>query len=74
MLAQRTSFAPAARSSAAQFSWPNRAAMEFIPEDIANNETIYPPQDVMDKLQIFEDLGRDLQLYNSEWVRVKTAQ
>ncbi len=52
----------------------NRAVMEFIPEDIANNETIYPPQDVMDKLQIFEDLGRDLQLYNSEWVRVKTAQ
>ncbi|SFC85919.1 ABC transporter substrate-binding protein [Tropicimonas isoalkanivorans] len=53
---------------------PNVAAQEMIPDEIASNETIYPAQDVMDKLQIFEDLGRDLQLYNSEWTRIKTAQ
>ena len=53
---------------------PNIPALKLIPEDIANNKSIYPPQDVMDKLQIFVDLGRDLQLYNREWTRVKTAQ
>ena len=53
---------------------PNLPALKLIPADIANNKSIYPPQDVMDKLQIFVDLGRDLQLYNSEWTRVKTAQ
>ncbi|WP_109468650.1 ABC transporter substrate-binding protein [Albibacillus kandeliae] len=53
---------------------PNVPAQKLIPEEIASNGTIYPPQDVMDKLQIFEDLGRDLQLYNSEWTRIKTAQ
>lgn len=53
---------------------PNVPAQELIPEEIASNATIYPPQEVMDKLQIFEDLGRDLQLYNSEWTRIKTAQ
>lgn len=53
---------------------PNVPALKLIPEDIANNTSIYPPQEVMDKLEIFVDLGRDLQLYNSEWIRVKTAQ
>lgn len=53
---------------------PNVPALELIPEDIANNESIYPPQSVMDKLQIFVDLGPDLQLYNREWTRIKTAQ
>lgn len=53
---------------------PNIPALKLIPERIANNTSIYPPQEVMDKLQIFGDIGRDLQLYNSEWTRVKTAQ
>lgn len=53
---------------------PNIPARELIPADISANPNIYPPQEVVDKLQIFVDLGRDLQLYNSEWTRVKTAQ
>lgn len=53
---------------------PNIPAQDLIPAEIANNKTIYPDQSVIDKLQIFEDLGRDLQLYNSEWTRIKTAQ
>lgn len=53
---------------------PNIPARELIPADISGNPNIYPPQEVLDKLQIFVDLGRDLQLYNSEWTRVKTAQ
>ena len=51
----------------------NMPARELIPDDIASNKSIYPPQEVMEKLQIFVDLGRDLQLYNSEWTRIKTA-
>ncbi|MEC9265012.1 ABC transporter substrate-binding protein [Pacificispira sp.] len=53
---------------------PNVPAQELIPAEIADNETIYPPKDVLAKLQIFKDLGRDLQLYNREWTRIKTAQ
>lgn len=53
---------------------PNVPALELIPEAIRGNESIYPPQEVMDKLEIFEDLGQDLKLYNREWTRVKTAQ
>ena len=53
---------------------PNVPARSLIPEAIASNPTIYPPQDVLDKLQIFEDLGRDLQFYDREWTRIKTTQ
>lgn len=53
---------------------PNVPAQALIPAEIAGNATIYPDAEVMEKLQIFEDLGRDLQLYNSEWTRIKTAQ
>lgn len=53
---------------------PNIPAQALIPNEIVENPSIYPPQDVLDKLQIFEDLGRDLALYNSEWTRIKTAQ
>lgn len=53
---------------------PNVPAQAKIPAEILANETIYPPQEMLSKLQIFEDLGRDLQLYNREWTRIKTAQ
>ncbi len=53
---------------------PNIPAQDLIPEEIASNPSIYPPPDVLAKLQIFEDLGRDLQLYDREWTKIKTAQ
>jgi spermidine/putrescine transport system substrate-binding protein len=31
-----------------------------------------PPPEVMAKLQIFEDLGEDLKLYDRSWTRIRT--
>lgn len=53
---------------------PNIPAQEFIPEAISSNVSIYPPADVLAKLQIFVDVGQDLKLYNREWTAIKTAQ
>lgn len=53
---------------------PNIPAQKLIPEAISNNASIYPPADVLAKLQIFVDLGQDLKLYNREWTSIKTAQ
>ncbi|KPB00042.1 ABC transporter substrate-binding protein [Ahrensia marina] len=53
---------------------PNIPAQALIPSEIADNPSIYPPADVLSKLQIFEDLGQDLKLYNREWTAIKTAQ
>ena len=52
---------------------PNIPALEFIPEEIAGNETMYPPEEVMERLQIFHDLGPDIRLYAREWRRLKTS-
>ena len=52
---------------------PNIPALEFIPEEIADNETMYPPQEVMERLQIFHDLAGDIRLYAREWRRLKTS-
>lgn len=51
----------------------NIPAIKLIPQEIANNQTMYPPKEVMDRLQIFHDLGSDIRLYAREWRRVKSA-
>jgi spermidine/putrescine transport system substrate-binding protein len=53
---------------------PNIPAQALIPPELAQNRNIYPSPEVAAKLQIFEDLGRDLALYDREWTRIKTAQ
>ncbi|MBL4600908.1 MAG: spermidine/putrescine ABC transporter substrate-binding protein [Rhizobiaceae bacterium] len=53
---------------------PNIPAQKLIPKSISGNESIYPPADILSKLQIFVDLGQDLKLYNREWTSIKTAQ
>ncbi len=53
---------------------PNIPAQALIPSEIANNQTIYPDDDVLGQLQIFVDLGQDLRLYNREWTSIRTSQ
>lgn len=54
-----------------QFSTPNRAAKEFLkPEDLSN-PAVYPPDDVMARLELLNDLGGKLRLYDEVWTQVK---
>jgi spermidine/putrescine-binding protein len=39
------------------YASPNAASAEFIYEEILEDPSIYPPQDVLDRLEFFEDLG-----------------
>ena len=39
------------------YASPNAAAEQFIYEEILEDPSIYPPQDVLDRLEFFEDLG-----------------
>ena len=55
-------------------STPNMAALELLPEDLKNNPNTNPPPEVRERLQIFEDLGQDLRMYDRAWTRVRTAQ
>ena len=49
----------------------NLAAIPLLPDDLKNNPATNPPPEVRAKLQIFEDLGPDLKLYDRAWSRIK---
>ncbi|MGI9331700.1 MAG: polyamine ABC transporter substrate-binding protein [Gammaproteobacteria bacterium] len=51
---------------------PNIPARERLPEKFKTHEGMNPPPEVMRTLQIFEDLGRDLKMYDRAWTKVRT--
>jgi len=55
-------------------STANVPARDLLPPELKTNPNTNPPPEVMEKLQIFEDLGDDLRKYNRIWTRVRTAQ
>jgi spermidine/putrescine transport system substrate-binding protein len=52
----------------------NVPARDLLPPELKANPNTNPPPEVVAKLQIFEDLGKDLRKYNRVWTKVKTAQ
>jgi len=52
----------------------NVPARALAPDYIKNNPNINVPADVMARLQIFKDLGKDLKMYDRVWTKVRTAQ
>jgi len=50
---------------------PNGAAEEFIDPEILNEPAIYPPDDVMERLEWIEDVGDATPIYERIWTEVK---
>jgi len=63
----------AQNAEAVGYPSPNAAAREFIDPEILANESIYPPEDVMQRLQWIEDVGPALELYDRIWTEFKAA-
>ncbi|MDF2926727.1 MAG: spermidine/putrescine transporter substrate-binding protein [Paenibacillaceae bacterium] len=40
------------------YSTPNKEALRFLPEDIAGDERFYPGDEVLEKLEVYENLGK----------------
>ena len=57
-----------------QYSTPNTGAYELLSDDVKNNSGLYPSKEVLDKCEIFVDLGDSLELYDESWMDIKTAQ
>jgi spermidine/putrescine transport system substrate-binding protein len=53
---------------------PNIPANELTPDFIRSNPNINVPPETMARLQIFEDLGPALRLYDRAWNTIRTAQ
>lgn len=53
------------------YSTPNAAALEILGDEYINNSTYNPPQELLDKCEIFHDLGDFITVYNDAWNRIK---
>lgn len=54
-----------------QFSSPNQAAFELLPKELQNNTSLYPPQTIVEKSDVIKYLGKEGELYNRAWDKVK---
>ena len=52
----------------------NAPARDLLPPELKANPNTNPPPEVVAKLQIFEDLGKDLRKYDRVWTKIRTAQ
>lgn len=55
------------------YSSPNKAAREMLDADLLADETYNPPQAVIDRCEVFSDLGDFLPVYNRAWQHIKSA-
>ena len=53
------------------YATPNTAAYELLDEDVQEDETVYPSDEILDKCEIFKDLGKNIRLYDDAWLKVK---
>ena len=52
----------------------NVPARDLVPDFIKSNPTINVPSETLTRLQIFEDIGAGLRLYDRAWNTIRTAQ
>ncbi|WP_435235901.1 polyamine ABC transporter substrate-binding protein [Psychromonas sp. PT13] len=50
----------------------NKDAVPLLPDSIRTNESINPPEEVREKLEIFTELGRGIKLYDRIWTKIRT--
>lgn len=53
------------------YAGANQAAFDLIDEKIRTNPAIYPPQEVLDRCELIEDLGETTTLLDELWTEIK---
>ena len=53
------------------YATPNTAAYELLDIEVQKDATVYPSKEVLDKCEIFKDLGNNIKLYDDSWLKVK---
>jgi spermidine/putrescine transport system substrate-binding protein len=52
---------------------PNAAAKEYIYDSMLENERIYPPDSIMQKLEFIKNLGQATTTWNQAWTEIQNA-
>ena len=56
------------------YSTPSQGALERLDAYFTENETYNPPQDVLDRCEVFHDLGSFTDVFNAAWSDIKAAE
>ncbi|NFO29723.1 spermidine/putrescine ABC transporter substrate-binding protein [Clostridium botulinum] len=56
------------------YSTPNKGAYDMLEDPVKDDKGIYPSKEILDKCEIFTDLGDSLKLYDDAWMKIKTAK
>lgn len=48
------------------YSTPNKTALNYLPEDVVNDERFYPDEALTEKLEVYENLGKRMLAYYNE--------
>ncbi|QPC48150.1 ABC transporter substrate-binding protein [Mangrovibacillus cuniculi] len=56
----------AANAEYVGYSTPNQAAVELLPEDISGDERFYPSEELTARLEVYENLGKEMLAYYNE--------
>lgn len=59
-------------AEAVTYATPNKEAMNLLEDDVKNNKLAYPDKSVLDKCEIFKDLGDNIKKYDDVWFQVKS--
>ncbi|MDR0396124.1 MAG: ABC transporter substrate-binding protein [Oscillospiraceae bacterium] len=53
---------------------PNAGVIELLDEETLADETVFPPQDVIDRCEFYQDIASDITRFNRIWLAVKSAR
>jgi spermidine/putrescine-binding protein len=57
-----------------RYSSPNRAALPLLPEDLRRDPAVFPPREVLDRLETVQDVGEATVTFDRMWTEIKTAR
>jgi spermidine/putrescine transport system substrate-binding protein len=60
-------------SNAVHYASPVESAKPFINKDDIKNPGIYPPSDVLSRLEFIKDVGEATRIYDKIWIELKSA-
>lgn len=52
------------------YATPNKATYELLDEEVKNDKSAYPDQEVLDKSEVYVDLGEARKLYSDAWLEI----
>jgi spermidine/putrescine transport system substrate-binding protein len=58
-------------TNATYYATPNEAALPFITEEIHNAPGIFPPEELLARMEFINDVGEATQLYERIWTEIK---